>query len=206
MWHQLLLCCCCLQLKIYLNFALSVESNVSKSLQNEFEAHFKIKFNLLTPLRIPKTPWIQILVICCLGIVGSKISFHLQNSSIIFELHNSWAFWQHPSMCNYKFVWVKNNSMVKMGCKLNFLVFFWGASRGNHVANITQGLQDRVPKNKFVWIIRSLISTFFRIFLYKWFCMLSSSMWMLRYGINCLSFSKKISKFHSVGGLVKYLH
>jgi hypothetical protein len=79
------------------------------------------------------------------------------------ELHFLQPFWQHqahPIPFPYELEMIQCSKQVVNSFSCNFL----GNSRCNHVANVAQGLKDRVPKKKLVLYVESWI---YFIYLFK---------------------------------------
>jgi hypothetical protein len=88
-----------------------------------------------------------------------------------------------------------------MGIKFIFHVFciIWGAPACNHVAKIAQGLKGKVLRMKFVLPIESWYFTFFHFsFVFSWFCIMSSSMWLLQFECEVFDLFQEFYKVHKV--------
>jgi hypothetical protein len=146
------------------------------------------------------------LAVCCLVPCEKRnISF-----SIIFFGQMDYIF--HKLSGNTKHVnfqlhmspwWI----FVKNGLQVQFSYIFWGALICSHMAEISQGLKDRVPKKMFFLPLGSWVFTFFHFFVFAY-----GSTWChvqcdcANLNVKYLISFKKSYKFYSVGVLSQDSH
>jgi hypothetical protein len=142
---------------------------------------------------IPKIPWDQKLVDCCLGSLCEENYFFFYFFFWTSELHISQALREHracPIPTPYE-------PVVKFCSKQ--VLSLWGAPTYNHVAKTAQGLKGKVLRKKIVFPIEFRFFTFFTSFFFA----NGSALGHLqcdRYDPNVkfLIFFKKFYKVHSI--------
>ena len=128
------------------------------------------------------------------------VSFYFIFSNQISKVHLSQAFWQHQA-CQIPTLYKPLVNFCLKQIMISFFNNFWGALVCNHVVESAQGQKCRVPKKKFVLPIESWILKFifFNFCFCSWFCMISSSMWLLGNEYERFEVFRKIYKFHGIG-------